>query len=73
MSKGLDKINQLIEDYDIKRLGFASLRKLLISKSKIEGEVLSDDELAKRVEAIRLKKLKEADDDKAVNKDLTAE
>ena len=67
MSKGLDKINQLIEDYDIKRLGFASLRKLLISKSKIEGEVLSDDELAKRVEAIRLKKLKEADDDKNVN------
>jgi hypothetical protein len=73
MSKGLDKINQLIEDYDIKRLGFASLRKLLISKSKIEGEVLSDDELAKRVEAIRLKKLKEADDDKDVNKGLTAE
>ena len=56
--KAIDRINRLIEDYDIERLGFASLRKLLISKSKIEGEVLSDDELAKRVEEIRQEKTK---------------
>lgn len=67
MSTGLEKINQLIDDYDIQRVGFAGLRKLLIARSKIEGKPISDDELAQQVEEIRLAKLKKEEDDKDEN------
>ena len=56
--KAIDRINRLIEQYDIEQVGLGGMRRLLISKSKIEGEVLSDDELAKRVEEIRQEETK---------------
>lgn len=55
--RAIEKIDRAIENHDIKNLGFAGLRKLIIQKWNIQGKSFTDADLASEVEKIRIQKL----------------
>ena len=57
MSEALKRLQEAIDNFPIETQGLAGLRKLIITKGRITGDLFTDETLAKEVEKVRKEQL----------------